>query len=251
MKARSFSGPPADLRGALLVVLVGVVMAITPLAAGAQDSRFTEFHTWTDLATIYDFSETFRYDGDYGLRGVATDEYWTLLYLRPSVRYRPKAWMTVHGGAALFYNFFQGEPDLPEIRPWAGIRFTWPRLKGFNFTHYFRLEYRAFYDKEQSEWDSWFRGRYQLQFRTRSFHIGKARGFFGLASIEPFEDIGTEDNQTLGDRLRVNFGFGKFVSDALRVELNYLYHLVRLSDEMGDFDFDDHVVRLRFFYTVN
>jgi hypothetical protein len=74
--------------------------------ATAQIQEFEEFHAWTDLATIYNFSTFFRYDGDYGLRGVLTDNNWTLLYLRPSVRYSTNKWLLLHGGAALFYNFF-------------------------------------------------------------------------------------------------------------------------------------------------
>jgi hypothetical protein len=101
-----------------------VFLAVTPTVS--QTPQFDEFHTWTDVATIYNFSERFRYDGDYGLRGVLTDSDWSLLYLRPSVRYRARPWLTSHGGAALFYNFFSGE-DLPEIRPWVGARIVGPR----------------------------------------------------------------------------------------------------------------------------
>ena len=44
---------------------------------------------------------------------------------------------------------------------------------------------------------------------------------------------------------------GKKVSSAWRVELNYVFHTLRLSDARGDFDFDDHVMRLRLFYSFN
>ena len=127
----------------LVLVLIGVMLAAAPKPAASQLPEFEEFHEWTDLATIYRFSDRFRYDGDYGLRGVITDRNWTLLYLRPSVRYRAKPWLTLHGGVALFYNFITGE-DLPELRPWVGTRFVGPRPGGFVISNYFRLELRAF-----------------------------------------------------------------------------------------------------------
>ncbi len=127
----------------------------------------------------------------------------------------------------------------------------WPRPGGWAFNHYFRLELRAFYLKEDGAWDSVLRGRYQLMVKSPNFAIGNAAGFFGLASAEAFEDLTTEVNETRGDRFRFNIGIGKKVTQALRIELNYLFHTFRVSDKQGDFDFDDHVVRTRFFYSFH
>lgn len=225
-----------------------VSFAVTP--AVSQTPQFEEFHTWTDVATIYNFSERFRYDGDYGLRGVLTDSDWSLLYLRPSVRYRARPWLTLHGGAGLFYNFFSGE-DLPEIRPWVGVRLKGPRPGGFTISNYFRLEYRAFYLKSKSEWDAGLRGRWQVQATSPRFAIGSAEEFYGLASIEPFFEIGSSVAGSFGDRFRINAGLGRQFNDGLRVELNYLFHKIRLPDESGELEVDDHVLRLRFFYSFN
>jgi hypothetical protein len=69
-----------------------------------------------------------------------------------------------------------------------------------------------------------------------------------LASIEPFFEIGSSVTGTFGDRFRINAGLGRQFSEGLRIELNYLFHKIRLLEEGGDLDFDDHVLRLRFFY---
>ncbi len=101
-------GEPKAKRGQLILVLVlmGVLLSSSKPAA-SQIPEFEEFHTWTDIATIYNFSDRFRYDGDYGVRGFITDRNWTLIYLRPSVRYRFHPWLRLLGGDALFYNFFE------------------------------------------------------------------------------------------------------------------------------------------------
>lgn len=235
---------------ALIPVLLAALGFFAATPAVSQTPEFEEFHTWTDVATIYNFSERFRYDGDYGLRGVLTDSDWSLLYLRPSVRYRARPWLTLHGGAALFYNFFSGE-DLPEIRPWVGARFVGPRPGGFTISNYFRLEYRAFYLKSKSEWEAGLRGRWQVQATSPRFAIGSAEEFYGLASIEPFFEIGSSVAGSFGDRFRINAGLGRQFNEGLRVELNYLFHKIRLPDEGGELEVDDHVLRLRFFYSFN
>ena len=227
---------------------MSAVLCIVP--AWAQTTQFEEFHTWTDVATIKNFSERFRYDGDYGIRGLLTDRNWTQVYLRPSVRYRAKPWVTLHGGAGLFYSFFAGE-DLPELRPWIGARFASRIPSGWVVTNYLRLEYRAFYLKSERDWDGDFRSRWQLQVTSPRFEIGSAREFYGLASIETFFAFDSDHDDTFGERFRFNLGMGKQFNDGLRAELDYLFHKVRLADEGGTLVFDDHVLRLRFFYTFD
>ncbi len=221
---------------------------VTPRRAGAQEPLFDEFHTWTDLATIYNVSDRFRYDGDYGIRGLITDRNWTQWYLRPSVRYRPKTWLTLHGGAALFYTVLPAA-DLPELRPWVGVRVIGPALKGFVLRNYVRLELRAFYRKDIQEWDVGMRGRWQLQVSSPFFSMLSANEFYAVTSVEPFFDLSSNTVAGFSDRFRVTLGLGKVMSDALRVELNYLFHKVRIPDQGGSLDADDHVMRLRFFHT--
>ena len=235
----------------LLAMLTSAYMTATPGPAASQPFEFSEFHTWTDVATIYKFSDEFRYDGDYGIRGFLTDDNWTLIYLRPSVRYRTHPWLTLHGGMALFYNFFDTIEDLPELRPWVGARFIGPKPGGWTISNYLRLEHRAFYLKDEDKWDALFRGRWQVQVTTPDFAIGDAERFYALASIEPFTDFGSSINGILGERIRTNIGVGKRVTPALRIDLNYLFHSIRVSDGIQDFNLDDHVVRLRFFYSFN
>ena len=80
-----------------------------------------DFQTWSDIATIYKLSDRWRYDGDQGIRGVLSDSDFTLLYFRPSVRYRGKPWFTIHGGIRFFQTFVDDEEDTFEIGPWQGI----------------------------------------------------------------------------------------------------------------------------------
>lgn len=46
-------------------------------------------------------------------------------------------------------------------------------------------------------------------------------------------------------------GIGKRVAEGLRIDLNYLFHRVRVTDTGGNLSLGDQVIRLRFFYSIN
>jgi hypothetical protein len=83
------------------------------------------------------------------------------------------------------------------------------------------------------------------------FNIGSAREFYALISIEPFFNIGSSIAGSFGNRFRYNMGIGMQVTHQLRIDLNYLFHQIRVVDQDGELVNDDHVVRLRFFYSFN
>lgn len=237
-----------SLRLGLTLLLLSVIVTLTPRSAASQE--LVEFETWLDLATIYNVSERFRYDGDYGIRGFLSSDVWDIIYLRPSVRYQVQPWLALHGGVGWFHTVFSDAADLHELRPWLGLRAPWPRLGGFIFSHYLRLELRAFSRSDATTWDREWRGRYQLQVVSPDFGIGSAEGFFALSSIEFFKNIDSSLSDLFVNRIRVNVGLGKRVTQALRMELNYLYHKSRAGDTYN-FEITSHALRLRLFYTIN
>jgi len=90
-----------------------------------------------------------------------------------------------------------------------------------------------------------------LQATTPRFAIGSASEFYGVTSVEPFFDFANGSRDTFGDRFRINFGIGKLFGNHLRAEVNYLFHQIRIPEEGGSLDFDDHVLRVRFFYAFD
>jgi hypothetical protein len=244
---------PRALRRALLIVagflvfLAGGLVAPDPVAAQYSESSY--FETWTDIATIYNFSDRLRYDGDYGVRAALSTDDFTQVYLRPSVRYETLPWLRLHGGLGWFHTFFQDAEDADEIRPWLGIRFVGPRPGGWLIQNYFRLELRAFEFGGGSE-SAW-RGRWQLQVRSPDFRIASAEGFYALAFVEAFHTFDAEIQGFAAERLRLNLGAGKTLSRAWRVELNGMYQKGRVEEGLTGFDLDEGILRLRLFYSFN
>ena len=206
-----------------------------------------DYQTWSDITTIYRFADGWRYDGDQGVRwGEQNGNDFTLLYIRPSVRYRVNPWFTVHGGIRFFQTFIDDEEDTFEIGPWQGLRFVWPKIGSYAITHYLRLEERMIWQTE-GEKDSDFsvRSRYQLGFRSPNYKILFENGIYLMGTIEPFADL---ESPLFVNRIRYDVGLGTPLTDAWRVHLRYVLQQGRDSASSA-FSTDEHILRLRLFYT--
>ena len=144
-----------------------ITLSIIFFLALVRSGESADFYTWSDIATIYKISDNWRYDGDQGISGLLSKSDFTLLYFRPSLRYRAKSWFTVHGGIRFFKTFFDDGDDTFEIGPWQGLRFVWPKIGNYAVSHYFLLEERMIWQTEgDSDFDFNLRGRYQLGVRS-------------------------------------------------------------------------------------
>jgi hypothetical protein len=242
------------MRKIWLGVAILVTISISP--SGLVSSGFcgeSEFQTWFDVTTIHKFADNWRYDGDQGIRGVLSQSDFTLFYIRPSVRYRVKPWFTVHGGIRFFKVFDIVGENTFEIGPWQGLRFTWPQLGRWAVSHYFRLE-------EQMIWQTTvervfnfnLRARYQLGLRSPNYDILFNNGLYLLTSAELFWNLKETFTTNFVNRVRVVLGAGTKVTDSLRVELHYTLQDGKSVEDnifQNPFDSEEHILRLRLFYT--
>ena len=220
-----------------------------PTVVRAGDDTSNEF--WGDITTIYDISDRWQYNGDQGYRTAFSDDKFHLFYFRPSVRYRVKPWFTVHGGVGLFRSVIENDADIFELRPWAGLRFVWPQLKGFTFTHYLRLEERLLWVKaEVSASTSTLRSRYQLGVTSPTYNVLFKNGIFLTGAVEPFWNMKNSFTENFSNRIRYFVGAGTKFSKAWRVELQFVQQDGR-AIEQDSFSTDERIIRLRLFYKFN
>ncbi len=215
--------------------------------AGDQAS----WESWSDITTIYDFSDRWQYNGDQGIRlGLDGDDF-TLFYFRPSILYRVKPGLTLHGGVGFFQSFFEVDADLFELRPWQGVRFLWPKIGGFTFSHFLRLEQRITrLTGQRSESDFTLRTRYQLGAVSPTYNILFERGIFFNGAVEGFWDTSSSFSDNFKNRIRYFVGAGTKVSKAWRVELQYVQQDGR-AIRQDSFSTDERIIRLRLFYKFN
>ena len=235
-------------------LILSTILIIISASALARLGHGAEFQTWTDIATIYRFADNWRYDGDQGVRGVLSGNDFDLLYFRPSVRYRFKPWLTAHGGVRFFQTFWDNDKDTFEIGPWQGLRFTWPKLEEYAFTHYFRLEQRMIWQTQgENHYDFQLRSRYQLGFRTEQYDLLLKNGIFLAGSLELFWNLDESFSEDFINRIRYDIGVGSRLSDAWRIQLHCVLQDGRAIDEtlLNPFGSDEVILRLRLFYRFN
>ena len=231
----------------ILIILISIPFLV-------KNGESADFQTWSDIATIYKFADRWRYDGDQGVRGVLSDSDFTLLYFRPSVRYRVKPWFTVHGGIRFFKTFIDDGDDTFEIGPWQGLRFVWPMIGSYAISHYLRLEERMVWQTEgERDFDFNLRGRYQLGVRSPNYDILFKNGMYLTGSMELFLNLENQIFDNFVNRIRYDVGAGTKVSDAWRVELHYVLQDGRAVEDLFQdiFSSEEHILRLRLFYTFN
>jgi hypothetical protein len=219
----------------------------------AQSGTGTDYEAWSDITTIYNISERWRYIGDQGIRRETSGSDFTLLYFRPSVRYWIKPGVTLLGGIRFFKTFSDKDREGSEIGPWQGFRFTWPILGNSEYavSHYLRLEERMIWlSNTESEFDFFPRARYQLGISSPVYDMPFKNGVFLTGSVEFFWDLNDKFTDNFLNQIRYDVGAGTHVSDTWQVELHYLLHW-RKIDSDAPFADEEHILRLRFFYTFN
>ena len=234
-------------------ITITIILTIS-FSVLVKPGESADFYTWSDIATIYNFSDSWRYDGDQGIRGVLSQSDFTLLYFRPSVRYRARSWFTVHGGIRFFKNFIDDGDDTFEIGPWQGLRFGWPKIGDYAVSHYFRLEERMIWQTEgERDFDFTLRGRYQLGLRSPNYDILLKNGIYLMGSVELFWNLDKSFTDNFVNRIRYDLGVGTKISDAWRIQLHYVLQDGKEIEEVFQdlFDSEEHILRLRLFYTFN
>ena len=139
----------------------------------AQDTLSNSVVTeqiWLDYNVSYSLSERVNVYGDIGARTIIPNE-WYRYVIRPSISYKlPKRFLPnsyhnskLHGGVGFFFTNNLSESNRLEIRPFQGIKLTWPDRPKINIWHYVRLEER--FDIETANWENTFglRLRYQAE----------------------------------------------------------------------------------------
>ena len=225
-----------------------LIIFTNPIVGLSDDSA--DFFIWSDFHTIYNFSDRWRYEGDYGYRQALNGDKYTL-YVRPSFRYRVNPWFTVHGGIRFFQTFNEDAANTFEIGPWQGLLFLWPKIGGYTIRHYLRLDDRMIWQTQgESDFDFTLRARYRLGVRSPNFDILFKNGTYPAGSIEAFADLESPISDTFVNRLRYFVGPGFNVSDAWHVETLYGLQQGR-SSRTAAFTANEQVLRLRFFYSFN
>lgn len=227
--------------GIILFMLISIPSVVYAISEQSLEG-------WSDITTIYSFSERWQYNGDQGIRVGLTGDDFISFYFRPAVQYRIRPKLTLHGGVGFFQSFLQDDEKISEIRPWQGLRYLWPEIGGYAFSHYVRLEERMIGSTgERSDLESTLRSRYKFGVRTPTYHVLFKNGIFLSGSAEIFWNMKDSFTIDFSNRIRWDIGIGTVFTSGLKVELHYILQDGRATQQ-DSFTEEQHILRLRFFY---
>ena len=210
----------------------------------------TNHQLWIDIYPHFYVSEKLEYYGDAGYRTLLDENIWHWIYARPSVSYHIDKHWELHGGIGFFYIFNKSIANRFEIRPWQGIRVSWPRIANLGFKHYVRLEERISFFTEDWSSSLALRLRYKLSCRWDIIKINKQRFWFIPFYGELFFPIGDEIKEFFRNRGRAGVGLGYNPSVIWRFSINITWQTSRTGlDE--EFTVSDIVYQVKIRKYIN
>jgi hypothetical protein len=136
-------------------------------------------------------------------------------------------------------------------QPGPSLRFFWPQVKGFTFSHFLRLEQRLLWLKKPVDnFNTTVRARYQLGIVSPTYYILFDNGIYLMGAVELFWDMKKSFTDNFKTRIRSHVGVGSRITDDWRVELQYVVQDGR-SLAQDSFTLDERILRLRLFYNFN
>jgi hypothetical protein len=145
----------------IIIFFTIIVSIILKSTVQAQENQ-SDFQTGFDFRAIYTIDEKWTYDGNYGLRGIESNEDWRSFYINPSFVYNDTINLGIRGGVRFDYTREKDVSNTFEVRPWQGLRFLWPRTNFIIFSQDIRLEERFTWGTEDGSFAFVLRIRYRI-----------------------------------------------------------------------------------------
>ncbi len=209
--------------------------------AQAQDDVSTQI--WLDYNPSWTWPSGLRLYGDLGVRTELNENGWGRIVVRPGLRGSIGRGFELSGGIGGFYTGNQQAADKLEIRPFQGIRTTWPR-KRLRLDHYARLEER--FEFETAEWtvDASLRFRYRLQSQVRWEGLRPGSHWRLIGHVEGFLTLTGEAGQ-FDEKIRIGLGVERGLGPAWRVRADVTWQ--KVGAPFSGAPTDDIYVRVRVF----
>jgi hypothetical protein len=214
---------------------------VYPRPAQAQDDVSTQI--WLDYNPRWTWPSGLSLYGDVGVRTELNENGWGRIVVRPGVRGPIGRGFDLSGGIGGFYTANELAADRLEIRPFQGIKTTWPR-KALPLDHYVRLEQR--FEFETADWrvDASLRVRYRLQTQVRWEGLRPGAHWRLIGHIEGFLTLTGEAGQ-FDEKVRIGLGVERGFGPVWRVRVDVTWQ--KVGTLISGAPTDDVYLRVRVF----
>jgi hypothetical protein len=180
---------------------------------------------WVSTYWYWRIDDRYVFNQDVAIQGGMGREAFSRLFLRSQLNRRMSKTFSLHGGLILIGTRDALDSNTVEIRPWCGVRATWPRIWKIGVSHYLRLEQRFVYEYLPGYWDPGFRFRYRLGALWPLNHSSlTSNTLFTVLSYEmlsnSFRSFGKKGR--IDDFHKFDIGLGYVLGKTVRVELLFV-----------------------------
>lgn len=153
----------------------------------AQDGSDYEKQLWAGAYFNCKLDDSWPYNQDYGYQHSYETPTFTRISLRSQINRELIGSFSLHAGMNFFSKINEFDYNAIEIRPWVGVKFRWPYIWKFNFSHYLRIEQRFEHTFEVNDWDNNIRARYKISSNLPINHGSLVeKTFYGIIAYEFF-----------------------------------------------------------------
>ena len=213
-----------------------------PAAAQFQGDDDISPQLWLDYNPSWQVGPRVNVYGDVAARTELGSQGWWRFVVRPSVRYELDA-VQLAGGIGNFFTLNDVIADRWELRPWQGVRSSWPRGT-ISVEHFLRLEQR--FDFNLRTWESLnsLRIRYRLRPSFDWAREGPGRFWRALVSAEVFYTLAGDPGQ-FQEEVRLTASLERGYRPELRIRVDATWQ--KEGRFLGEGSVYDLILRLRVF----
>lgn len=226
-----------------LLILVWVFL---PFNVQSQSDIITN-QLWFDVIPHFEIKPKLKYYGDLSYRTSINSYKFRRFVMRPSIRYSLFNGFDLMGGIGLFVTWDEVDYNTVELRPFQGVRFSWPKIWRMNFDHRFWVEERFIWNDEGG-FDANLRFRYRLKSKlpiNKSILVKNT--IYIPFSYEVFANVGPQEVEKFRNSGRAMFGLGYLGDDKWAWELEVIFQRSK-STAVDNLELSDRIFRFKAVY---
>lgn len=226
--------------------LLILVWFFLPINVQSQ-TQIIDNQVWFDVIPHFEIKPKLKYFGDLSYRTSVNNYKFRRFVMRPSIRYSLFNGFEVLGGIGLFVTWDEIENNTFELRPFQGVRFSWPKIWRMNFDHRFWIEERLIWNDE-GLFDANLRFRYRMKSKLPINNpLVIAKTFYIPFSYEVFVNVGPQEVEKFRNQGRAMFGFGYLGDAKWAWELEAIFQRSK-SASYDQLELSDHIFRIKAVY---
>ena len=227
------------------IIFLLLITVFCPVAH-SQDDMFSN-QIWLDFIPHKKLNNKLEYYGDMSFRTLTNNNDFSRFGLKPTLRYYLNYKFDLIGGLGFSLTKEAGNYNTLELRPYQGVRVSWPNVWRLNIKHRGLIEERFLWNNED-EYNLALRFRYRIKTKIPLNNPSiQYKTIFIPVSYEMFLNNGGDEVDKLQNRARLMTGLGYVINNKWVAEIEAIFQKSR-STETDKLTLSDRIFRFKLTY---